>query len=185
MEPDRIAALRKLVGDMLALERHILAALDRQRASARLAELPEASTTIDAIDRLLARHITAFEHYLRGFSGGDGARPAPIKQAVTRLAGALAGLYDRVREHEVSRMLRDDYAALSLTAMSYEMLHTTALALHEPNLAQLALAHLQDLSPQLSELARIIPYVVATEVGGDVSVAAEAERNAREAFATR
>jgi hypothetical protein len=186
MEPDeRIAALRRHVGDLLALERHILEAVGRQHGSARLAELPEAGTTITAIERLLARQVDALEHYQRGFAGDGAARASGgIKQAVTRFAGALAGLYDRIREHEVSRMLRDDYTALSLLAISCEMMHTMALALREPNLARIALAHLQELTPLITELARIVPQVVATELGGDPGVAAEAQRNAREAFTT-
>jgi hypothetical protein len=177
----RVAALRKHVGDMLTLERHVLEALERQRSSPRLAELPEAGVTITAIDRLITQQVSALEHYLRGFNG-EVRESGGVKATVARLAGALAGMYDRVREHEASRMLRDDYTALSLIAVSYEMLHTSALALHEPNLAQLTLAHLQEITPLLTELARIIPHVVATELGGGSEIAAQAERNAREAF---
>jgi hypothetical protein len=179
---DRVAVLRKHVGDMLALERHVAVAVERQRSSSRLAELPEAGVAVTAVDRLLARQISALEHYLRGFSGESRERGG-LKSTVTRLTGALAGIYDRMREHEVSRMLRDDYTALSLVAVSYEMLHTSALALHEPNLAQLTLAHLQEITPTLSELARVIPHVVASELGGGAEVASEAERNARAALA--
>jgi hypothetical protein len=177
--PDTAALMRKHVGDMVALERHVLEAVARQRGSTRLTEAPEAGAVVATIERTLESHLADLDHWMRGFGVES---QAGFKQAVTRVAGAIAGLYDRVREHEVSRMLRDDYAALSLAVVSYEMLHTASLALRETHLAGIALGHLQDYPPLLAELARIIPHVVAHEVGGAPGIAAEAERNARDAL---
>ena len=44
-------------------------------------------------------------------------------------------------------MLRDDYTALSLAAISHTMLHTTGLALQNQPLADLAQRYLKDITP--------------------------------------
>jgi hypothetical protein len=180
---ERSRVLQKHIGEMLALERHILGAVDRQRATDRLAVMPEAGTTVLTIDRMFAKHVDTLENYLQG-SGSDQANG--IANAFTRMTGTVAGLYGRLREQPVSRMLRDDYVALNLAAISYEMLHTAGLAHHEMQIAQIALIHLQDITPQIVDLSRIIPRIVAAEIaqteGGDASVGIEAEKNTHRAW---
>ncbi|MBA2481191.1 MAG: hypothetical protein H0V44_11060 [Planctomycetes bacterium] len=180
---DRAESLQKHAGDLYVLERHILKAVARQRVSERLLVMPEAGTVVLAIDRILARHVGALETYLTGF-GADHRNG--VARALSRMSGTVAGLYERMRDQAVSRMLRDDYAALSMAAISYEMLHTVGLAHRDMHLAQISLVHLQDLTTQIIDLSRIIPHVVATEIaqeeGGDPSVAAEAEKNTHRAW---
>jgi hypothetical protein len=85
------------------------------------------------------------------------------------VAGVVAGLYDKVRKHPISRLLRDDYTALSLAATAYSMLYTTGLAIRELPIANVALRHLQELTPLVMELSRILPAAVVKELAEDDS----------------
>ena len=84
-------------------------------------------------------------------------------------------------------MLRDDYTALSLAAISYTMLHTTALALNDQPTAELALRHLKDFTPLITEISRVIPQVVVHELTEDfptvnMSSATASMRSTQEAW---
>jgi hypothetical protein len=103
------------------------------------------------------------------------------------IAGVAAGLYDKVRHDPVSKMLRDDYTALSLTAISYTMLHTTALALQKQPLADLAQRYLKDITPIIVDISQVIPGVVLkdledNEVMIDRAVGQEAVRKTQQAW---
>ncbi len=103
------------------------------------------------------------------------------------VTGVLAGLYDKVRVDAVSKMLRDDYTALSLAAISQTMLHTTGLAMKEQSTASLAHGQLSDLTPLIVDLSELIPLVVARELANDgenvdTSVGPEARRNTQKAW---
>ena len=84
--------------------------------------------------------------------------------------GTLAGLYDRLRSESVSKMLRDNYTALNLAAISYTMLHTTGLALQDQATAELALRHLRHYAEMVIEINRIIPRIVVEDLRQDVTI---------------
>ena len=112
---------------------------------------------------------------------------ATAKQAIGHALGVFAGLYDKVRKDPVSRMLRDDYTALNLSSISYTMLHTTGLAFQDHVVADLALSHLQQLTPLIMRYNEIIPNVVTAELqdegpGIDTSVGSEAIDNTQAAW---
>jgi len=108
--------------------------------------------------------------------------------AVEVALGAVAGLYDHLREEPVSRMVRDDLAALNFTVACYQMLHTTALAMHDQALADVALQHLKDFTPLIWTLSQVLPSVVVSELAAenqitiDASVAAEAVESQKKAW---
>jgi hypothetical protein len=173
------------VTNMAALEKHILEALERQLASDALARYPEAAAVVKSLAATLKRHVTALEA-LNARTEGGGIAEA-VKEAVAGALGVAAGLYDQVRDEVASRMIRDDYTATSLAAVSYHMLYTTALGLKQPATADLALRHLRDLTPLLVDLSKVVCHVVAREMaaeepGFDASVGAEAERRTQEAW---
>jgi hypothetical protein len=179
-----MTTLRKYVGDLLALERHILDAVKQQLGDDRTRLHPEAFALISKLDGVLSAHLRSTEQHLATL-GGDAF--APIKEAVGSALGFAAGLIDRVRENPVSKMLRDDYTALGLTAISYTMLHTTGLALKSQPTADLAMRHLKDITPLIVETSELIPTVVAKELVDDgelVDTAAgeEAARNTQQAW---
>src|SRR5438045_2749044 len=112
-----------------------------------------------------------------------------VKDAVATVAGTLAGLYDKIRKHPVSRMLRDDSVALSLAATAYSMLYTTALAVRDLPVANVALRHLRGITPLVVELSDTIPGVVCRELAQtdpeiDATIVDLARKNTAEAWQT-
>ena len=152
------------VNDMVALEKHIEDAIDRQRSDERVQALPEVAALVERIHEVTRAHVLTMENHAAAIGGEFGAS---VKEAVSSMAGVVAGLYDKVRKHPVSRLLRDDYTALSLSCTAYSMLYTTALALREAPVANVSLRHLHELTPLVMELSRIIPSVVLTELAQD------------------
>lgn len=182
---DSREALRPYVADMAAVEKHILEAIERQRNDDDIKQFPEAFQLVGRIEGVLKSHVQALESHAQGFPGGGAA--TTVKEAVTGVLGAIAGLYDKVRKDPASRALRDDYTALSLAAISYTMLHATALGLNQGTTAELALSNLKDLTPLLIELSQIIPPVVVKELSFEgypieTSVGQQAARNTHEAW---
>ncbi|MGH2542732.1 MAG: hypothetical protein ACRDIB_08040 [Ardenticatenaceae bacterium] len=181
---ERQDTLQQYVSDMLALERHIHEALERQSSSGSVRDHPEASQLISRAEGILKGHITALEQHLSSIGGDAGS---PVKESVAAALGVAAGLIDRVRTQQVSKDLRDDYTAFSAAAISYTMLHTTGLALESRTTADLAVRHLKELTPVLVEISEVIPNVVVRELTDDsemidTTVAGEATRNTQEAW---
>ncbi|MEM8535756.1 MAG: hypothetical protein AAGF95_33325 [Chloroflexota bacterium] len=176
--------MQTYIGDMLAVERHIAEAVKRQSDDDKVKQYAQAYSLIAQINDTLERHTTALEQRLESFEGNQGNG---VKKVVGAVTGAVAGIYDKIREDRVSRMLRDDYTALSLATMSYTMLHTTALAEKDFPTADMALNHLMDLTPLLVQISENIPEVVAQELRDegkvvDASVAQEAVANTQRAW---
>jgi hypothetical protein len=176
--------LREHVSNMLALERHIHEAIRRQRDSEKVEMQIEAHNIISRAEAQLDEHIEHLEQRLETLGGNPAS---PIKEAVTAVAGTVAGLYDQVRDEKVSKMLRDDYTALNLAAVSYSMLHTTGLALKDAQTADLALQHLKHWTPVIVDISETIPLVVTRELdediaGTDTSVSSMAVRNSQAAW---
>lgn len=90
-----------------------------------------------------------------------------VADVVAAVAGVFAGLYDMVRKHPVSRMLRDDYSALSLASTAYSMLYTTAIALRHDQVAAVAKRGQCQVAPLVTELSHLIPAVVVAELAID------------------
>jgi hypothetical protein len=154
--------LREYVGDMLAVEKHTLDSIERQVNDERVKEYWEAYELILKIETTLNEHTQALERYLSSIDKGVGSL---LKKAATSATGVVAGIYSRLRpEDPVSRDLRDNYTSLSLAAISYTMLYTTAHALNESKVSNLALKHLNEITPLITEISRVMPNVVAQEL---------------------
>ncbi len=180
---ERKDTIQHYVGDMITAEKHIHEAVKRQVDDESVKQQPEASAVINKISMVLQSHINQLEHHNEQL----GASSAGLKDAVASTLGVMAGLYDKVRTKQTSRMLRDDYTALSLAAISYTMLHTTALALNYPTTADVALRNLKDITPLITQISQVIPQVVTRELSEDhPSVSAtsgqEATHNTQEAW---
>jgi hypothetical protein len=178
--------LQQYVSDMVALDEHIHEAIKRQIDDDRLKQFPEAAKVVNTIHSTLDTHKTGLKGQLKTL-GGEAS--GPVKEAVSAIAGVAAGLYDKVRHDPVSKMLRDDYTALSLAAISYTMLHTTALALQKQPLADLAQRYLKDITPIIVDISQVIPGVVVkdledNEVLVDRAVGQEAVRKTQQAWSS-
>lgn len=150
------------VGDMAALESHIEEALDRQ-----LKEVKDDPIALAAVQDF---HDTVKKHRdtLKAMEEDTGKTiGAPIKEVGSALLGKAAGIIDLVRAEGISKSLRDDYAAFSLAAIGYSMLHTTATALGDKRVASLAERHLQDHAEAIMRINEIMPEVVIRELQKD------------------
>lgn len=115
----RAETLQQYVSDILATEQHIRKAVERQGTDKSVEQQAEAQQLLNRIGPTLQQHIAALEQQLVTLKGSSSS----AKAVMTSALGIVAGLYDKVRTQEVSRMLRDDYTALSLAAISYTMLY--------------------------------------------------------------
>ena len=152
------------LSDMLALERHIAAPIESQVNSKDHQEYAEAMAIFQKLKSVTANHITALDAQL---SAKGGSAASGIKSAWSALLGSGAAAVNQVRKTKVSKSLRDDYTALGLSAISYTMLHTTALGLGDQATAQLAKRNLDDITPIIVEISQVMPKVVLQELQED------------------
>jgi ferritin-like metal-binding protein YciE len=181
---ERQDTLQQYVSDMLAVERHILPAIESQSKEDRLAKDPEVQRLVSKIEATVRSHINGLERHLDTL-GGDSV--SPIKSAATAILGAAATLIEKVRTDPVSKNLRDDYTVLNLAAVGYSMLHTTGQALMDEQTADLAANHLMDYTPLIAEINEVIPQVVVSELPDETEVidpdaARRANRRIQEAW---
>ena len=182
---EQMEILQGYVNDMLAVEREIHQAFSRQKHDEHVKSYPAAYQVISRIEDTIDRHLVDLQSCQRRL----GTDESVVKTAVGSVLGFAAALYDKVRQDDqVSRMLRDDYTAVSFASVCYQMLHTTALAMRDAQTAELALRHLKSYTPLVVELTNVIPEVLLKEllaegkIAADQSVAREAVRNTREAW---
>jgi ferritin-like metal-binding protein YciE len=174
--------VQQYVGDMVALEDHIEAALDGQLTLAKA--YGPADQAITRFHRLVKAHREGLKAHLQGLGGSESS---PLKTAVADLFGTAAGLIDKVRTKAVSKALRDDYAAFNLAAVGYAMLHTTAAALGQTGTADLAARYLRDYAGAVQQLNQLLPGVVVWELredghGVDATAEAHSVRELNEAW---
>ncbi len=175
--------LQQYVSDMISLDKHILDAVDRQIEDKRTSNYPETQQVLTKIQSTLKGHIPGLEQLLSNL-GGDST--SPVKKAVSAVAGLAAGTYDKIRTDTVSKMLRDTYTAMSLSAISYTMLHTTGQALKHPQSAELAVGYLKQVTPLIVEISEVVPLVVAHEIEDtDPAVGKRAVKDTQKAWSHR
>lgn len=150
------------VGDMVALESHIEEALDRQLKEAQ--DDPDARQAVQRFHDTVKRHRDTLKA-LQEETGSTAGNP--IIEAGSALLGKAAGVVDLVRTEGISKSLRDDYAAFSLAAISYSMLHTTALSLGNQKVASLSEQFLTDYAGAIERINEIMPSVVERELAKD------------------
>jgi ferritin-like metal-binding protein YciE len=150
------------VGDMVALESHIEEALDRQLKETK--DDPEALAAVQRFHDMVKAH----RDNLKSLQDEVGSTAGnPIIEAGSTLLGKAAGAINLVRTEGISKGLRDDYAAFSLAAISYSMLHTTATALDDHRVASLAERHLRNHADAIMRINEIMPEVVMRELEKD------------------
>src|SRR5262245_5580317 len=167
---------------MLLVERELLSAIRRQcNSSDGLHEV--ASDLLLRLEAELDARVAALTGILEEVEDGEPV----VRSALAVILGASAALFDRVQlDTQVSRMLRDDYAALSFAAVCYEMLHTTALHLGEHRVAELALRHLAGCARSIARIGDVMPAVLLAELHDEEDagsplpgVIEQAQRNVR------
>ncbi len=170
--------LQQYVSDMCALQRHVHEALETQADDEDVQGHAEAAAAIRSAERVVKRQFEDLEQHLDSI-GGDGL--SPVKDAVAEVSGFVAGVIGRNRTQQVSKMLRDDFAALNQSAISYQMLDATGRALGSQATCDLCKTHVDQLKPVLREITKAVSPVVARELADDIeSLGDVAEAVARE-----
>ncbi len=156
MARDRNEALNSYITDMLALEDHIEKAIRGQLTD--LKDYPDVVAELKGLHRTIEHHVSD----LRGLKErrNAGGVVEAVKRAGSAVAGAAAGVIDLVRTEGLPKNLRDDYTAFSLANIGYVMLHTTALAAEDQEVADLAHQHFQDYTDAVMRLHNLIPAAV-------------------------
>jgi hypothetical protein len=153
---DKNEAINSYLGDMLSLEDHIEKAIRGQLQD--LKDYPDVLGELKEIHRKVEHHISDLRELTERRNAG-GVITA-VKRAGSAVAGAAAGLLDLIRTEGLPKNLRDDYTALSLATVGYEMLYTTALALDDREVAELAQVNFSDYARAVIRLNNIIPGAV-------------------------
>lgn len=156
--------LTKYLGDMYSLESHGLKAISSQVDELKGMNHPDALQLAEDFKRTLERHVNEIEARTKALGGSP---TGPVKQAVSAVAGFAAGLYNDVRTEQASKSIRDDYAFLSLDAIAYLMLHTTAMSLGDQETASLAARGYQDCARMVMAIDRVMPGLVLRELRQD------------------
>lgn len=156
MARDRNEAINSYITDMLALEDHIEKAIRGQLED--LKDYPDVTRDLKLIHRQVEHHVSD----LRALSERRNARtPADvIKRVGSALLGLGAAAVDLIRTEGLPKNLRDDYTALSLASIGYVMLHTTATALDDTEVAEVGRQHFADYAEALTVLHGLIPGAV-------------------------
>jgi len=150
------------IGDMVALESHIEEAMDRQLKQFK--DDPIARDSVQAFHDLVKGQKDAIKALQEQYGGTAGS---PVKQIGAAILGKAAGMIDMIRTEGLSKSLRDDYTAFNLAAVSYTMLHTTAQALGDQKVADLAEKHLRGYAGAVQKVNHLIPKVVVAELKKD------------------
>lgn len=147
------------IGDIVALEGHVEEALDHQL------KLKSDSTALtSAIQRF---HDTVRDSKRRAVSYEESYGTQASKGIVEKgseLLGKAAGIIDRFRSDSVSKALRDDFTAFNHTAMAYQMLHATAMALGDSVTETFAGEGLRTYATLVQDVNQVISEAVILEL---------------------
>jgi hypothetical protein len=127
MGDKRQETITKYLGDMKSVVSHVQTAMERQRDEFK--DKPDVSQTMGRIAFGLQRHSESIGRRLEALGGSP---THPVKEVVSDAVGIVAGLYNKVRTEGAAKGLRDDHVALNLVCISYSTMHTTAVALGDP-----------------------------------------------------
>ena len=148
------------VSDVLALEHDMQHVIQRQMDDQHVQQHIDAASLIKEIALFTATRVTVLDELSRELGGAATA----AKSVVAAAAGMLTELFGKVHHPPVSRMLRDDYAALALVATAYSMLYTASVALRHEQASTIAQRNLCGVTPLIMQLSRLIPEVVVAEL---------------------
>lgn len=161
MSATKNETLTTYVGDVHALVTHGLQAIDRQVANLKNVSHRDAQPAVAEAKRVLELQKSALEARLTSLGG---SATAPVKDAVSAIAGVAAGLINAVRPSETVKSLRDDAAFFSGLGIAYLLLFTTATGLDDAETAKLASKGYQDAARMVMHLDGVLPKVTIEEL---------------------
>src|SRR5947207_10093101 len=151
------------LGDTLATENDLLKAVEQQLNTQPLDQ--QARDLLGELRRSAQVHASRLSERLNALGGSLSAN---VKEALTGATGFAAGFLGRIRPQMASKFLRDDYVVLSACAIEYELLHAAALASHDEPTAELALRHLEEITPFIVRVSDLIPELLVGELGNEI-----------------
>ncbi|CAN5268825.1 hypothetical protein BH09MYX1_BH09MYX1_66450 [soil metagenome] len=149
------------VGDVHALVTHGLQAVDRQVTNLKNVSHKDALPAVTEAKRILESQKAALETRLAALGGSTAA---PVKDAVSAIAGVAAGLINAVRGSETVKSLRDDATFFSGLGISYLLLYTTATGLADAATGELAQSGYRDCARMVMHFDRVLPRVTVEEL---------------------
>ena len=127
--------LRTYISDLHALERHFMNAVKQQKTSNKSTD-KRAVELLNNLDKMASSHTQKLAAELDQMGAEV---KSTIKSKLASFTGSVAGMIDNVRDDALSKMLRDDYTALSMITVGYTMLHTHALSNDNQKLADISI----------------------------------------------
>ncbi|MEO7099349.1 MAG: hypothetical protein ABI162_08300 [Luteolibacter sp.] len=171
MNSNHHTSLKHYLNDVIDLERNIRNAVHSQSDDSGLQVYPELRQILLEIVKGSDERIAALEKLSAQEGGSVGAA---LMEGINTVTGTLVGLYDKVREHPVSKMLRDDIIALHLASTSYGMLLTLSLGIGHNECADLALKCMSCYPHLILGLTDLLPTVVLEELAQDAPLTSPA-----------
>jgi hypothetical protein len=168
--------LNTYTNDLLTYNNHFLSAVRSQKTSDKIKNTKAVSLLHD-IDIALTTQINGLERFDDLI---DSSKVEALKDKIASLFGNIAGNIDTLRTDPVSKIIRDDYTALSMLASGYTMLHTAALISDNTDLATFAQSSLSRVAQLITETSQILPYIVAEELTEDAEEATKIAKNSLE-----
>ncbi|MDZ7717573.1 MAG: hypothetical protein U5K72_01985 [Balneolaceae bacterium] len=162
--------------DLYELIKHTQTVIRTQKNSDKLMN-PKAVDLLHDIDMALTNQINSLEDMGILNSGTK----KTVKDKLAKATGKIAGLVDSARDDAASKMIRDDYTALSMIASGYTMLHTTALSEDNDNLATFTQESLTRIAQLITDTSTVLPHIVAEEMDAS-DIADKAEENTQKAW---
>ena len=157
----RTQAIRTAIANVRAIEDQLRQQIEAQLENAAVSRQDDATRVLRSVVPVLSRYTVLLDRRLQEFEADQGG----LSDAVTSVVGTVAGWIEALRtEEEVSRILRDDYAALSLALIQNRMLVVTALAVEDPETAEVAKRHIDDLRECLRDVESILTVVLEDEL---------------------
>jgi len=156
--------LTTYTSDVHALVTHGLQAIHRQVEQLKDVSHQDAKTAVAAFEGNLKRQQAVLEERIKTLGGKT---TAPVKDAVSAVAGVAAGLIDAVRSAKTAKAIRDDHTYFSHLGISWLMLFTTATSLGDAETAALAERGYQDTTKMIMHVDRILPKIVTEELRED------------------
>lgn len=170
------SAIENYTTDLYELIRHTQTVIRSQKNSDSIMN-PKAVDLLHDMDMAFTNQINGFEDL--GILN-EGAKKT-VKDNLAKATGKIAGFIDSARDDAASKMLRDDYTALSMIASGYTMLHTSALGSGNEELANFTQESLTRIAQLITETSKTLPHIVAEEMDVE-DIADEAEENTQKAW---
>lgn len=168
--------LSTYTNDLLTYNKHFLSAVRAQKTSDSVTNT-KAVDLLHNIDVVVTYQINELEQFE---SLVTDSKTDAIKDKVASVFGSIAGNIDSVRKDPISKILRDDYTALSMLASGYTMLYTAALTYEKERLAEFASESLSRIAQLITETSKALPFVVAEELSEDSEKTMQIAENALE-----